>query len=190
MRKRLFFLLSFFICSAGYSQFYKSIIPSPEFSDALQKIVLDFRFDFHNIQDSLVGEEAESEIYSSKINIPGATGCSIMRFHSVKDSTSAFQATFYDGDNYDDAVRNYRNCIRMLKRSHMKWIDNSGMSFSGPETAPDPDLRFAVSTLYLNIEDQRYKNFCAQVELVSDLFKWRVHLNLNTKRPDTEGPTN
>lgn len=190
LMRKLYFVLFLFIANSGYTQFYKSIIPSPEFTGALQKIVLDFRLDFHSIQDSLIAQQAGSETYSSKVNLPGFSDCSILRFHSVEDSSSAFEAIYYDGDNYDDAVKNYRNCIRMLKRSHMKWIDNTGMSFGGPETEPEPNVSFAVSTLRLNIQDQRYKDFCAQVELVSDLFKWQVHLNFINKRSDTEGPTN
>jgi hypothetical protein len=191
MQKIRFTVFFFLFYSVGYSQFYKSVVPDPVFTDALEKVVLDFRFDFHTIQnDSIVSEENQSETYGSKVVLPGATDCEILRFHSDIDTSAAFQAIFYDGDSYDEALKSYRNCIRMIKRSRMKWIDRTTLTFSGEEKEPDPNLRFCVSTLYLNTDDQRYKYFCAEVEIVSDLFSWKVHLNLMNKRPDTEGPTN
>jgi hypothetical protein len=191
MQKILLTCGLFFICAFGRAQFYKSIVAPPAgFTDSLQKIVLDFRFDFHTIQDSLLEGGGDYETYASKVTIPGSTDCQIMRFHSVEDTTAAFEATIYQGDNYDDAVKTYKNFIRMLKRGRMKWIDNSFMSFDGTVKEPNPSLNFSITTLTLDIIDPRYKDFYAQVELESNMLNWKVDISFSNKRSDTEGTIN
>jgi hypothetical protein len=191
MQKILLTFSLFFICAFGRAQFYKSIIAPPAgFTDSLQKIVLAFRFDFHTIQDSLLEGGGDYETYASKVTIPGSTDCQILRFHSVEDTTAAFESTIFEGDNYDDAVKTYRNFIRMLKRSRMKWIDNSFMSFVGTENEPNPSLNFSITTLTLDIADPRYSSFYAQVELESNMLNWKVDVSFSNKRSDTEGTVN
>jgi hypothetical protein len=191
MRKILLTCSLFFICTISHAQFYKSVIAPPAgFTDSLQKIVLDFRLDYHNIQDSLIESGGESETYSSKVKLPGSTDCQILRFHSVEDSSAAFEATLFEGQNYDDAVKSYKNIIRMLKRSRMQWVDKSMFQFLGTETEPDPGLSFTITTLTLDLEDPRYKNFYAQVELVSNMLNWKVDVSFSKKPSETQGGSN
>jgi hypothetical protein len=188
MKKFLLINCTFLICLIGHAQIYKSVLaPSAAFTDSLQKIVLDFRYDFHRIEDSMIGGGGDYETYGSKVTLPGSTDCQILRFHSVQDTTAAFEATLYQGDNYNDAVKCYRNLVRMLKRSRMKWFDNSLVSFTGSEKDPNPDLNFTITTLSLDTSDPRYKDFYAQVELISEMLNWKVDVSFSNKRSDTEG---
>jgi hypothetical protein len=190
MQKIIFTLSLVLFCATGHAQFYKSIVAPPAaFTDSLQKIVLDFRHDFNNIEDSLIESGGESETYSSKVKLPGSTNCSILRFHSVEDSTAAFEATIYEGDNYEEAVKNYKNFIRILKRSRLKWYDNSLVSFVGDINEPNQSLSFTTSELNLDTIDPRYKHFYAQVELISNMMNWKVDVSFSNK-VSTTGMTN
>jgi hypothetical protein len=191
MKKILFSFFIIFTYSNGYAQFYKSVLPSPDFSNALEKIVLDFRLDYHTIQvDSLVSHEDGYEIYGSSVTLPGSTDCQIMRFHSVDDTTAAFQATFYQGEDYNEAVKAYQNCIRIIKRSRIHWIDRRIINFGGKEESSSESVPFTVSVLRItDLDDYRYKNFCAEVEIRGDVTGWQVHASFHYKRSDTEGPT-
>lgn len=181
MSKRFFFLLCFSLAATlSYSQFYKSLLPSPEFNAALEKIILDFREDYKNIEGELI-EKGEVDLYKSKIQLPGSEDCRIMRFHSVKDTTAVWQATMYTGDDYNAAVRAYQNTFRMVKKSQVKWIDRSSVGFNGTMEAPRESVRFTTSTLVLQLEDYRYKNFEAQVEMLSTYDGFKVQLMLHKR---------
>jgi hypothetical protein len=191
MQKILLTFSLFFICAFGHAQFYKSVVAPPAaFTDALQKVVLDFRHDFHGIEDSLISGGGDYETYGSKVTIPGFTDCQILRFHSVSDTSAAFEAVYYQGENYDEAAKNYKNLIRMLKRSRMKWVDNSLISFIGPEKEPNPSLSFSITDLTLDTQDIRYKDFDAQVELQSDMLNWKVDVSFSNKPSGTQDTGN
>lgn len=187
MRKHLFVLL-LILSSVNFcqAQFYKSVLPSPEFSSALEKIVLDFRLNFATIQGGSVSEQGESEIYESTVKLPGASDCFIYKYHSKADTTASWQAIMYKGDDYKQACKVYENVFRLVKKSQVRWIDKSMVGFSGELEKPAEELRFTVSSLAFQLDDDRYKNFQADVEMISSYDGWEVHLNLQTKHSDTE----
>ncbi len=181
MFKKFIAVLTFIsITTASYSQFYKSLLPSPEFTSALEKIILDFRADYRNIQGALIDKGAV-DVFESTIKLPGTDDCKILRFHSAKDTTAAWQAIVYNGDDYNEAVKAYQNTFRLVKKSSIKWIDRSSVSFSGQLETPRESVRFTTSTLTLQLEDKRYEHFEAQVELLSTFDGFEVHLNLHKK---------
>jgi hypothetical protein len=184
MRKTLFTLLLILLTTLCQSQIYKSVLPSPEFSSALEKIVLDFRINFSSIQGNSIVSQGESETFESTVKLPGAISCIIYKYHSKADTTASWQGTMYKGDDYKEASKVYENLFRLVKKSKVRWIDKSFVGFNGEMEKPAETLRFTVSTLNFELEDKRYKNFQADVEMVSNYDGWEVHLNLQTKQPD------
>ena len=78
MRKTVFILLPIlFSATFSHGQFYRSILPSPEFSTAFEKIVVDFRLNFATIQGNSVEKTADTETYESTVKLPGAIDCII-----------------------------------------------------------------------------------------------------------------
>src|SRR5258705_12570240 len=101
-----FIIFLFYLISPA--QDIKSLIPTPGFASALGKIVLDFRFGYHTIQvDSLFSQDNGFEAYGSSVTLPGSTDNQILRFHSEQDTTASFQSTFYQGEDYNEAVKSY-----------------------------------------------------------------------------------
>lgn len=186
MKNQLLLALLLGACLSAQAQFYKSFVPSPGFTNALQKIVLDFRLDYKNIQGELMYQQGESENYASMIQLPGSKDCQIYRFHSPQDTTSGWQAVMYQGDEFNDAVKAYKNLFRLVRKSQISWIDRSAVHFVGDMDEPTEDRRFAVSTLALDVNDKRYKRFVAEIELSGSMGDWEVKLNLHNKRRDTD----
>jgi hypothetical protein len=180
-KKISFILLLVFATSLSYGQFYKSFLPSPEFSSALEKIVLDFRDDYKTIQGNLLDKQGEMETYESSVKLPGVDDCKILRFHSAEDTTASWQGIVYSGDDYKEAVKAYQNTFRLVKKSSIHWIDRSSVSFAGELQNPREDVRFTTSTLTLKLSDNRYDKFQAEVELLSTYSGWEVQLNLSKK---------
>lgn len=142
---------------------------------------------FNTIKGDTIGTQEDVETYSSQVKLPGASDCVIFEFHSVKDTTASWQAVMYRGEDFREAERTYANVFRLVKKSQLRWIDKSAVGFEGMFEPAKADVRFALSTLDLDLADPRYKNFKAEIELMPTYSGWEVHLNLHSKKPDWEG---
>jgi hypothetical protein len=185
-RKILLFILPLLFTLVTKAQFYKSILPTPEFSNVLEKIVRDFKYNFKNIAGEQLEKQGEVDTYESAVKLPGATACVINKYHSVKDTTASWQCVLYQGEDYKEALKAYRTNFKMLNKSIIHLVDRSLVSFAGDLQEPTEDLRFTVSTLKLNMNDHRYDRFEAAVELLSSYTGWQVNLNFYNKKPDQE----
>ncbi len=178
------------VCSCillfAHAQFYKSVLPSPQFNDSLTKVVIDFRNNFKKIQGKELTPQIGMEVYKSQVSLPGAAHCAIHRYHSKLDTTASWQAIMYDGDDYEEAIKVYKNTCRLVNKSRIKWIDRSIASFIGNMEKLDGNVPFANTMLQLNVSDPRYKNFYAEIEMASGSNGWEVHLNLHDKKDDME----
>ena len=181
-------LLLLLVCSAlfGQAQFYKPVLPSEAFSDSLAVIVQDFKTNFATIEGRQLPSQGEMDVFSSRVGVPGALHCSILRFHSLQDTTASWQAILYEGDNYEHAVKIYKNTYRQLKKSKMKWVDKSIITFMGELEMPEENVRFTVTPLRLNIIDMPYRRFYGEIEMTNTYDGWEVHLNLHNKKRDEE----
>lgn len=176
--------LLLFVSAQSDAQFYKSFLPSPGFTSALQKIVLDFRLDYKTIQGDARLSQGEVETYESTVVLPGALSCTIYRFHSKRDTTASWQGIMYQGDNYEDAVKAYKNLYRMVHKSQLRWIDRSAVGFKGELRDPKQGLSFAQTTLTLDVTDRRYASFVADIELSGGIAEWTVSLYLHSRQDD------
>lgn len=168
------------------AQFYKTALPSPQFNNALQKIVVDFRYNFKNIKGQTVLNQGELDLYQSTVELPGANNCVIYGSHSVEDTTASWQGVFYKGDNYKEAITAYKNVFRLLSKSKLKLIDVSTAGFTGTYEEPSEEVRFTVSSLRLDVMHPQYKRFFAEVELLSNYEGYQVNVNFYNRKGDEE----
>ena len=178
--KKTFFLILLFVSSifTSRAQFYKTYLPSSEFSDSLSKIVKDFKNNFNLIQGKEMIPQPEMNTYQSKTTLPDALHCSIFRYHSIRDTSASWQAIFYDGENYKDAYRIYKDIFNQLKKCKIKIDDKNDNAFIGDFGKPKESVRFTSSSLKLNSNDIIYRNFFADLELTNTYDGWEVQLNL------------
>lgn len=187
MRKILSCLAVMLLLTTGNAQIFKSALQSLQFSENLNKVVLDFRNNFYRIQAEALTTEGEKEVYRSSISLPGSVSSVIFRFNSRVDTTASWQATMFEGDTYSDALKAYRNTSRLLNKCRLTLSANNAVGFSGKLNEPSPNLTFASSSFKLNTEDPAYAKFCAEIEMVNTGFdSWEVHLNLHNKKDDSE----
>ena len=181
--KKTFFLILLFVASifTSRAQFYKTYLPSSEFSDSLSKIVTDYESNFNMIQGKEMTPQPEMNIYQSKTTLPDALHCSIFRYHSITDTSASWQAIFYDGENYKDAYKIYKDIFNQLKKCKMKIGDKNDIAFIGDFGKPKESVRFTSSSLKLNSIEWIYRNFFAELELTNTYDGWEVQLNLINK---------
>ena len=177
------FILCFSLCNA---QFFKSLTPSNPFADSLTKAVTDFKYDYSHIEGPILPEQTQADlrVFRSNVSLPGASHCVIYRFNSKVDTTSSFQAIMYEGDDYDQALKEYKSVYRLVKNSSIKWVDKSYLNFVGDLEMPKDNVNFATSTLRLEAMDEQYAQFVAQIELTNAGGAYEVHLNLQNKGSD------
>lgn len=167
------------------AQFYKAILPSGSFTDSLQLVVSDYQQNFYTIQSEPLSRADDVDIYKSKKMVPGAAECFIYRFHSVEDTTAGWQAIMYKGEDYKEAVKAYKNCFRLVKKSNLSINENS-LKFDGEMVEPSSAIKFTVSSLRPVTSMMAYNNFYAEIELVQEYYEWVVRLNLHSRKGDTE----
>ena len=61
-----------FVSTLSDAQFYKSFLPSTEFSDALASIIIDFGNNYQNIQGERIANNGTSETFLSNVILPGS----------------------------------------------------------------------------------------------------------------------
>ncbi len=186
MRKILSFTLFFiFATTISNAQFYKSILPSPAFTDSLHKIISSFKNNFRSIQGNIISAQADVDTYEANTAVPGAEKAVLFRFHSIEDTTASWQGTMYSGESYNEAARIYKNIFRLVNKTHLL-IDNIAMGFSSQMEEPTESLRFTASTLKAISTNAAYTHFIAEVEMINSYTGWQVHLNLHNKKADTD----
>lgn len=176
----------FFIANTGNAQFFKALQPDDSFSDSLNKIVLDYKNNFHSLEKNQLQSGEETEVYRSKTCLPDARHCSVTQYHSAIDTTASWQAVMYDGENYKEALKLYKNTFSLVKKSAIAGIDKSNVYFKGKLENISESIGFAVSSLRLITGNPQYSNLCAEVELTQNYSGWQVHLSLMSKKADTE----
>jgi hypothetical protein len=188
MRKNLLsilFLVSVHICNG---QILKSLTPSPGFSENLNKVVQDFTYNYRRIQAEQLPSMQDMDVYRSSVTLPGSVQSVIYRFHSKADTSASWQAIMFQGEEYGQAVKAYKNTCRLLNKSRLTLSGNGNIGFSGKINEPEEGLSFSSSSFRLNCGDMAYQKFEAEIELVNTGFSnWEVHLNLHNKKPDTDG---
>lgn len=160
------------------------------FGDSLNKVVQAYRNNFRSIQGvELMGQD-ESQVYQSKIGLPGALHQVIIRSNSTKDTLASWQAVLFEGESYEAAVKSYKNTCNQISKTNITGIDAKALPFKGKIELPDESVRFTVSSFRLAAADQRYKKLLAEVELTNTYDGWEVHLNLQYRElevaPTTE----
>lgn len=184
MKKTL--TLFFIVCilqTNSKAQFYKSFVPSPGFTDSLNTVVTDFKNNFANIQGAPINLLEDVDVYRSIKSIPGAIETYVYRYHSTLDTSASWQAVLYDGDSYSEAAKIYKDLFRMMNKTRLK-MEAFSTGFEGKLKAPSEAASFTISQLKATSPSAAYKYFIAEVEIINDLFNWKVRLNLHNKKPD------
>ncbi len=184
------FLSIFLFLSFSFTikaQLIRPLSTSPAFTENLARIAQAFRNNYYQVQGEALSSRDDLEMYSSTILLPGASHCVIYRFHSKTDSTASWQAVMYEGENYKEALRSYKNTCKQVDKCKVVLFNNVPGTFSGKMDEPDANLRFASSEFRMKTTDAAYDHFYAEVELLNTGYEqWEVHLNLQNKKDDEE----
>lgn len=167
------------------AQLLNKILPASPFSDSLSKVVENFQQNYNGIQGIALPPDEDRDIFASTVGLPGASSCVIFRFHSKQDTTASWQALLYEGEDFKDASKAYKNAIKHLKQTKFK-VGIRKISFEGETVNPSESLRFTTSIFKPTEYTDIYKNFIAEVEMLNSMEGWIVKINLHSRKADTE----
>jgi hypothetical protein len=183
MRKSLSLILAMqLMLSLSFGQTLKKEIPST-FSLSLANIIENYPNNYRLIQGDLLQPDEDRDIFKSTIELPGASQCVIYRFHSTEDTTASWQGVLYEGEDFKEATKVYKNCFRYLKQTKFK-VGISHYTLNGAMENPSEELRFTTSTLRPDTYSVLYNNFMAEIEIVNSITGWTVRLNLHSRKND------
>ncbi len=145
-----------------------------------------FPANLRHITGELLLALGEFENYASMIELPGAEGCIVTRYHSAQDSTVSWQAKMLSSDEYGKAEAQYRTLYQQLQNCPVNLIDDSVAYLSGVWEPSKEESSFTTSSFRLHTSDPRYDEVKVELELVYQLADWAVHINIFTKKRDDE----
>ncbi|MEO7444461.1 MAG: hypothetical protein ABIT96_01530 [Ferruginibacter sp.] len=185
MKKILSGLIFLMSSSLLQAQILKNFEPANGITSSFQEVVKAYSHNYYSIQGEKISAAEDVDIYAVKQSLPGAVQSSLMRFHSLQDTTAAYQAIMYKGENYKEASKLYHQLYQQVKRAVIE-EEGHKLKFHGEFEAPDDDVRFTVTSLALDGEVSTYKNFFAEIELTQVYLEWEVRINLHSRKEDAE----
>jgi hypothetical protein len=186
MRKLTALLIALLlILNSSHAQILHKFLPPSAFEEALTKVIENYQNNYRNIQGELLPSDDDRDIFQSAILLPGATQNVIFRFHSKEDTSASWQAILYNGEDFKEASKVYKNSFKHLKQTQFK-VGMSSISLEGVMENPTNEIAFTSSILRPSLPTEIYKNFIAEVEILTTLDGWTVQLNLHSRKEDTE----
>jgi len=156
------------------------------FVRAVEMVLSDYPSNYKHITGDLVLSQGEFEQYASTVMLPGSESCLVGRYHSTLDTTASWQAFMYSSEEFDLAAAEYKQLFHQLKDCHLKMSDGSIYYLDGQFEKATNDMPFVSSALRVQTADERYKEFKIEIELLYQVDKWVVNINMVSKKDDSE----
>jgi hypothetical protein len=92
----------------------------------------------------------------------------------------------YSSEEFENAAAQYKQLFRTLKGCHLKMSDGSVYYLDGKFEEATDDMPFVSSALTVQSADERYKDFKVEIELLYQVDKWVININMVSKKKDDE----
>ena len=185
MKKIMFACVAVWVATGAMAQTRYASFKEESFSKVMEAVVHDFPYNYRNISGELVLEQAEIESYASLVQLPGASECTITRYHSLEDSTASWQAKMFHSEDFKEVSQQYKELYKQLKGCYLRLIDGSMVYLNAEWEAPTEEKPFVMSTLRLATGDSRYKEMKIDLEMVYQFPEWTININVSGKKKDS-----
>lgn len=182
MKKITILLIHVFVLNIVNAQLININNAPKGFSDSLNKIILDYKTNFKQVQGDLLSTEPEASIYLSKNCLQGSKKCIIKRFKSTEDLSASWQALMYNCEDEQEAKKMYKKIYNQVKGVKVNGIDKMTTTFIGKMDDMDDNMRFFSSSLRLKTDNVYYKDMIVDIELTNSYVGWEVSINVYRKK--------
>lgn len=180
----LLLLVVFTVFTPGYAQL-KPFNNSPEFKQALDKIMADYCNQFNNLKGESVIDNPESSEFESTIKLPGSEECTVVQMRNTRQETAAWQALMLKTDDYEAASKKYKQLYSQIHNTSVR-LDNGGIQYTVKGELDSPsDERKIISTIF-NFAPETVHNHNLHIELsmAYELLEWKVRITIYDKEDD------
>jgi hypothetical protein len=157
-------------------------LPGPIRSD-IQKVVEDYPSGFSDSRKHVVAENPQTIEYATRWKPTGAEEASVVKYSSGKRAIYTWQATMLSTENFDEAVKKYKNIYSQLKGMNVKYVVDM-YTLEGKYAAPDETKKFTVSTFSVADAPQQLKKLKVEVAMQYEFPEWKVKLLVYDKEKE------
>ncbi|MBD0331735.1 MAG: hypothetical protein ICV66_03695 [Chitinophagaceae bacterium] len=159
---------------------------SSSLQNDIQKIVLEYPEEFINLRGDILIQNPQSIEYKSLITPAGAEEAVITKYSSAKKAIYSWKAVMLVTENFDDAVKKYRQLFSQLNDMAVEF-NGEIFHLKGEYEAPLENKKFYSSMLYLSRADDALRKLKVEVLLHYNFPEWKVELLVYEKeREDDE----
>lgn len=175
-----------FTVFTGHTQI-KLFNNSPEFRQALDKIMADYCNQFRNLKGEAIIDNPESSEFTSTVTLPGSEECTIIQMRNTKHETRAFQALMLSTDDFEAASKKYKQLFNQLHNATVR-LDNGGMRYTikGEMDKPSDDKKFSSTLFDVSPNNNFSKNVHIELSLAYELMEWKIRVSVYDKVNDEE----
>lgn len=185
MRKYFVFLIILFSSTITYSQVLGKLQPANHVADSIKAIVAAYPSNFYSIQGEKISAADMVDVYLAIYKVPGALEANITRYHSIEDTTASYESLVFRGEDYKEALKNYKQLVVQAKKADISW-KGVRLKFEGEYTKPDDNVRFTVTSLKLSGSEPVFENFYAEIELNQVYMEWEVKVSFSSRKDDNK----
>lgn len=165
----------------------KLLNKSPEFRQALDKIMADYCNQFRNLKGESIIDNPESSEFTSTVQLPGAEECTVIQMRNTRHETAAFQALMLSTDDYEAASKKYKQLFNQLHNASIR-LDNGGMRYvvKGEMDKPSDEKKIISTIFDISPYSTLNKNVHIELSMAYELKEWKVRIAVYDKVNDEE----
>ena len=184
--KALTLLFVVFTVFAGHTQI-KLFNNSPEFRQALDKIMSDYCNQFRNLKGEEMVNNPESTEFTSTVTLPGSEECIIVQMRNTKHETRAFQALMLSAEEFETASKKYKQLFAQLQNASVR-LDNGGGRYvvKGEMEKPSEEKDFVSTIFDITPATNFNKNIHIELSMSYEMMEWKVRIAVYDKVDDEE----
>jgi hypothetical protein len=177
-------IVVFTVFTPGHAQL-KILNNSPEFRNALDKVMADYGNRFRNIKGGSVIDNPESSEYESTVKLPGAEECTVVQMRNTKHETAAWQALMLSTDDYEAASKKYRQLYNQLQNIPVH-LDDGGRNYivKGELDKPSDEKKIISTIFNLTPETTLSQKLHIELSMAYELMQWKVRITIYDKEED------
>jgi hypothetical protein len=177
-------IVVFTVFTPGHAQL-RNLNNSPEFRNALDKVMADYGNRFRNIKGGSVIDNPESSEYESTVKLPGAEECTVVQMRNTKHETAAWQALMLSTDDYEAASKKYRQLYNQLQNIPVH-LDDGGRNYivKGELDKPSDEKKIISTIFNLTPETTLSQKLHIELSMAYELMQWKVRITIYDKEED------
>jgi hypothetical protein len=147
-------------------------------SAGLEKVIQDYPNRFKNIKGEIIVQNPQTTEYQSKVQIPGATSCTVTRYSSSKSDVYSWGCTLFRTEEFSSAKNKFKEIFSQIKNSIIRLNGEKPFILNGQYETPDEGKKFTTIIFELLPSVGEMKKVKIDLSLQYEIIGWKISLNV------------